>query len=132
MLELWGMRSTSSLPSLPGSIQPGVVAPNRVLSMGQIELNCVLRLKWITWNRTVLTFKLYTYAKLNCLKWNCFCMLNWIVWKRTVLRLNRLTNQLFMYKWYIQKKMFNLLAYQPFGVIFKKFFFFLYIWFVCE
>ena len=28
MLELWGMRSTSSLPSLPGPLRPGVVAPN--------------------------------------------------------------------------------------------------------
>ena len=38
MLELWGMWSTSSLPSLPGRLWPGVVAPDRVLSMGQIEL----------------------------------------------------------------------------------------------
>ena len=36
MLELWRMPSTSSLPS------PRVVAPNRVLSIGQTELNCVL------------------------------------------------------------------------------------------
>ena len=33
MLEVWGMQSTSSLPSLPGSLYPGVVAPDRVLSM---------------------------------------------------------------------------------------------------
>ena len=32
------MRSTSSLPSLPGPLLPGVVAPDRVLSMGQIEI----------------------------------------------------------------------------------------------
>ena len=38
MLELWGMQSTPSLPLLPDPLQPGVVAPNRVLSMGQIEL----------------------------------------------------------------------------------------------
>ena len=38
MLEFWGMRSTFSLPSLPGQLWPGVEAPNRVLSMGQIEL----------------------------------------------------------------------------------------------
>ena len=68
MLELWGMQSTPSLLSLPGSLWPGVVALDRVLSMGQIELNCVLMLNWITWNRTVLIFKLRTYAKLNCLE----------------------------------------------------------------
>ena len=44
MLELWKMQSTPALPSLSGSRWPGVVAPDRVLSMGQIELNCVLML----------------------------------------------------------------------------------------
>ena len=44
MLELRGMHSTPSLPSHPGPLWLGVVAPNRVLSMGQIELNCVLEL----------------------------------------------------------------------------------------
>ena len=34
MLELWGMQSTLSLPSLPGPLWPGVVAPDRALSMG--------------------------------------------------------------------------------------------------
>ena len=34
VLELWGMRSTSSLPLLPGPLWPGVVAPDRALSMG--------------------------------------------------------------------------------------------------
>ena len=42
MLELWVMRSTPSLPLLPGPVWSEVVAPDRVLSMGQIELNCVL------------------------------------------------------------------------------------------
>ena len=88
MLEFWGIQSTPSLPLLPGPLCPGVVVPDRFLSMGQIQLNCVLMLNWIAWNRTVLTFKLHTYAKLNCLKWNCFCMLNWIVWNRTVLSFN--------------------------------------------
>ena len=50
MLELWGIWSTSSLPSLPGPFQPRVVAPARVLSMGQIELNLVIMLNWIVWN----------------------------------------------------------------------------------
>ena len=38
MLELWGKRSTHSLPSFLGSLWPRVVALDRVLSMGQIEL----------------------------------------------------------------------------------------------
>ena len=40
MLELWGMRSIPSLSLVPGPHWTGVVAPDRVLSMGQIELNC--------------------------------------------------------------------------------------------
>ena len=47
---------------------PGVIAPDRILSMDQIELNFVLMQNWIVWNITALTFKLHTYAKLNCLK----------------------------------------------------------------
>ena len=34
VLELWGMRSTPLLPSLPGPLWPGVVALDRDLSMG--------------------------------------------------------------------------------------------------
>ena len=34
MQELWGMRSTPSLPSIPGPLWPGIVAPDRALSMG--------------------------------------------------------------------------------------------------
>ena len=40
MLEPWGMQSNPSLPLLPGALWPGVVAPDRVISMGQIEVNC--------------------------------------------------------------------------------------------
>ena len=36
-----------SLPSLPSSLWLGVVAPHRVLSMEQIELNCILMLNCI-------------------------------------------------------------------------------------
>ena len=43
-MELSGMQSTPSLPSLPGSLRLGVIAPERVLTMVQIELNCVLML----------------------------------------------------------------------------------------
>ena len=50
MLELWGMQSTPLLPSLPGPLLPGMVAPDRVLSMRQMEPNSVLMLNWIVWN----------------------------------------------------------------------------------
>ena len=77
MLELRGMLSTSSLTSLPGPLESEEAASERVQSMCQIRLNCIVMLNWIVWNRTVLTFKVRIYAKLNCLKWNCFCTLNW-------------------------------------------------------
>ena len=48
------MQSTPSLPLLPGLLWPGVVAPDRVLSIDQIEQ------------------KMCPYAKLNYLKYNCF------------------------------------------------------------
>ena len=38
MPELWGMWSNLSLPLLPGLLWPRVVAPDKVLLMGQIEL----------------------------------------------------------------------------------------------
>ena len=45
ILEHWRMCSSLTLPSLPGSLWPGVVAPDRALSISQIELNCALMLK---------------------------------------------------------------------------------------
>ena len=53
MLELWVMWSTPLLPSLQGLLWPGLVAPDRVLSMSHLELNWVLMRNWIVWNRTV-------------------------------------------------------------------------------
>ena len=53
MQELWEIQSTPSLPSLPGPLWCRVAGPDRVLHLGQIELNCVLMLKWIFKNRTV-------------------------------------------------------------------------------
>ena len=56
MLELWGMQSTPSLLLHPGLLQLGVVAPDKVLSMGWIEvfdIQTVLMLNLIVWNRTV-------------------------------------------------------------------------------
>ena len=38
MLELWVMQSTPSLQLLPGPLRPRVVAPDKILSLGQIEL----------------------------------------------------------------------------------------------
>ena len=62
MLESWGMQSAPLLSSLPGPLWLRVVAPDRVLSMGQIELKCALMQNWITWNGT--------FLYLNCvLKW---------------------------------------------------------------
>ena len=42
MLDHCGMQSTPLLSSLPGPLQTKVVALDKVLSMDQIELNCVL------------------------------------------------------------------------------------------
>ena len=94
MLELWGMRSILSLLSLLGPLWSLVVAPDRALSMGQIEINFILLLNWIAWNKTVFDVetvyscwiklfeielflertKLFTYAKLNYLKQNYFAL----------------------------------------------------------
>ena len=41
MLELWAMWSIPLLSSLPGSLWLGLVTPDRVLSIGQIEVNSV-------------------------------------------------------------------------------------------
>ena len=54
MLEDWGLSSTYLLPPFPGPLRPGVVAPDRVVSMSQIELNSIIMLNSIVWNRTVL------------------------------------------------------------------------------
>ena len=43
-LELWRMQSIPLLLSLPVPFWPGAVALDRVLSMGEIELNCALLL----------------------------------------------------------------------------------------
>ena len=57
MLELWIIKSIPSVPSLPGPLWSEMVAPDRILSMGQIELNCVLMLNRIAWNGTILKCK---------------------------------------------------------------------------
>ena len=59
ILELWRIRSTLVLLSLPCPLCTGVVTPEKVLSMSQIELNNVLMRNWIVWNRTVFCIKVY-------------------------------------------------------------------------
>ena len=54
-LELW---EVPLLPSLSGPVWPGVVVCDKARSMGQIELNCLLTLNWIVWNRTVYMHKM--------------------------------------------------------------------------
>ena len=44
------------------------IAPDRVLSMGQIKRKCILMINGVASNRTALTGKLRTYAQLSCLK----------------------------------------------------------------
>ena len=83
MLALWGMRSTPSLTLFSGPLWPGVVLPDRVLSMSQIELNYVLMLNWIAWNGTV--FDIETVLMLNWIVWIRTICLNWIAWNRNVL-----------------------------------------------
>ena len=75
MLELWRMRDTPLLPSLPGPFWFGIVALDRVLSMLQIVLNCIIMLNWIVWNRTVFMYETdfalnVWYAKMVDMPWN--------------------------------------------------------------
>ena len=84
MLELWGMWSTLSLPSLPGQLWPGVLGMDRVLYMGQIELNHVLLLNWIVWSGTVFAIKTVLTP-------------NWIVWNRTVWHLTECKQKLYSF-----------------------------------
>ena len=66
LLELCGM------PLLPGPLWLEVLAPDKGsiygLTRTVLELNCVLKLKWLAQNRTVLISKMCTHAKLNYLK----------------------------------------------------------------
>ena len=75
---LWMSCISDSLCLFHTSIHYGyvTVAPDRVLSMSQIGLNCVLMLNWIVWNRTVFDIL------------SCILMQNWIVWNRIVLTFN--------------------------------------------
>ena len=81
------MRKTTFSPLLPGPLCAGVVEPDRALSMGQIELTCVLILNWIVWNRTVLPFNCdwtKTILIVNWIVWSVTVGLNWITWNKNV------------------------------------------------
>ena len=71
------MWSTLTLPSLPGSLCPVVVAPDRVLS---IELNYVLILNWLVRNRTVFTFKSSSKLFKNVYMYKIDLALNILLW----------------------------------------------------
>ena len=88
------MRSISLLPSLSGPQWPGVVAHDRVLPMGQIELSCVLMLNWIVWNRTVSLYKMeLALNNLQCL----ICHKNQLT--NQPIRVNRIDYILMNKKW---------------------------------
>ena len=84
MLELWWMWSTRSFPSLPGPFWLGVVEPDKVLSISQIELNCVLMLNWIVWNRTVFGIETAYLCKTEMLEIELFWHLTELFWHLTV------------------------------------------------
>ena len=53
ILELWVMQSTPLLPLFQDPLWSEMIAPDRVPSIGQIELNCVHMLNWFVFNRAV-------------------------------------------------------------------------------
>ena len=69
MQELWEMWSICSLPSLPGPIWSGVVAPDRALFMGRIELNRGFEYLLVFF---FFVFKQRIYVKLVCLERKSF------------------------------------------------------------
>ena len=59
------MLNTASLLSLLDQLWPGVVTPDRVLSMDQIELNYVIMLNRIVGNQTLSSIALGSYSKIR-------------------------------------------------------------------
>ena len=81
----WLYNSTPSLPLLPGPLWLGVVAPDRALSVGWVELAAYFcwneLFEWAEWLKIEMFFTIKPYFHLNCV-----LMLDWIVWNRTVFR----------------------------------------------
>ena len=66
------MQSSISLPSLPRQLEPGVVAPDKVLSMGQNKINCVLIINWVIWNITVFDIEIVYLCETELFKMELF------------------------------------------------------------
>ena len=79
------MRYTSLLSLFPGPLWPSVIASDRVLMIGQIDLICILKPHWIVWNRTVFDIKTaYLFWHQTVSKQKTIFIQNWIVWNGTV------------------------------------------------
>ena len=87
MLKLSGMPNTPSLPSLLDPLWREVVAPDRVVSMDQIELNCVLMQNWLIWNRTLLILNCVWTKTILIQNWIRIVWLNRSAWDRNVFKL---------------------------------------------
>ena len=82
MLDFGGMQSTHLLPLLSSPLWPGVVASDRVLSIGQIELNCVLCKTELFeielfWHLSCVLMLSWTVLSFKCV--NKWLMFDWIV-----------------------------------------------------
>ena len=97
MVELWGIQSTPLLPSLPGPLCRGMVAPCKVLPMDQIELNCGIMLNWIVWNRTVYTYK--TGLVSNNLQWLMCHQTKWKTQTHNNPDTNKYCRRLYRVRW---------------------------------
>ena len=85
MLKFWGMWSNPSLPSLPGPLWLGVVALDRVLSMGRIKINYVLMLNCIVWNGTIFDIETVYLCSTELFKIELFICINqqWLLCHKT-------------------------------------------------
>ena len=103
MLELWGMWSTPSLLSLPGLLWPGVVAPNRVLSMGicpKVNVIMQLELELTYYDSTVQRFNHYTMRTPTSIIWKVVYSKNRSNLAKSILRLSkRVVNQTVLHAW---------------------------------
>ena len=96
-LEFWRMRISPSLPLLPGPFWPRVVAPDSVLSMGEIELFDYLKL----------SVKKLMFNWIVCDTYQYLEPFNWIQKKRAQGRLkcyqqNLFTNHIYLIYMYKQ------------------------------